>query len=68
MVHKQSSSETVCNPNHAQWTINVLGLMISVVGKKTLLGLILQQTRAEIASLIRTEAPEEAPSPSFSNN
>jgi hypothetical protein len=39
----------------ARWSIGVLGMMIAVVGKESLLGLILRQTRSEIASLVRDE-------------
>jgi hypothetical protein len=39
----------------ARWTVGVLGMIIAVVGKETLLGLILRQTRTEIACLIRDE-------------
>jgi hypothetical protein len=39
----------------AKWSIGVLGMMIAVVGKESLLGLILRQTRSEIASLVNDE-------------
>jgi hypothetical protein len=45
------------NLRHAKWTINVLGLLIAVVGQETLVGLILRQARAEIASVVRDEEP-----------
>jgi hypothetical protein len=39
----------------AQWVIGVLSMLIAVLGKESLLGLILRQTRSEIASLVRDE-------------
>jgi hypothetical protein len=35
-------------------------MVVAVVGRDTLLGLILRQTRSEIASIIRDEAPSPA--------
>jgi hypothetical protein len=39
----------------ARWVIGVLSMLIAVLGKESLLGLILRQTRSEIASLVRDE-------------
>jgi hypothetical protein len=39
----------------AKWVIGVLGLLIAVVGKESLLGLTLRQTRSEISSLVKDE-------------
>jgi hypothetical protein len=44
---------------HAKWVVGILGLLIAVVGRETLLGLILRQTRSEIASLVRDEEPAD---------
>jgi len=33
----------------ANWVMRVLGMMVAVVGNESLLGLILRQTRSEIA-------------------
>ncbi len=41
----------------AKWVACVLNMLIAVVGKDSLLGLILRQTRAEIDSLVRSEEP-----------
>ncbi len=38
---------------HAKWVMGVLALLIAVVGQESLLGLLLRQTRSEIASLIQ---------------
>jgi hypothetical protein len=40
---------------HAKWVSGVLNMLIAVVGRKTLLGLILRQTRSEINSLVQDE-------------
>ena len=45
---------------HARWVVGVLNMLVAVVGKDTLLGLILRQTRSEITSVIRDEAPDPA--------
>jgi hypothetical protein len=39
----------------AKWVLGVLAMLIAVVGKESLVGLILRQTRAEIASLVLDE-------------
>jgi hypothetical protein len=44
------------NLAHARWVVGVLNMLIAVVGKDSLLGLILGQTRSEIASLVRNPA------------
>jgi hypothetical protein len=43
------------NLKQARWVIGILGFLIGVVGKESLIGLILRQTRAEIISLVRGE-------------
>jgi hypothetical protein len=43
----------------ARWVIGVLSMLIAVVGKESLLGLILRQARFEINSLVREEEPDE---------
>ena len=45
----------------AKWVISVLSMLISVVGNESLLGLILRQTRSEIASLVRDEQATPIP-------
>jgi hypothetical protein len=53
-----------------QWVIGVLSLLIGVVGKESLLGLLLRQTRSEIASFVRDEqgSPECPKNDWFKNN
>jgi hypothetical protein len=46
------------NLGHARWVVGVLNMLIAVVGRDSLLGLILRQTRSEIASVIHDEAPD----------
>ncbi len=62
MAHKNSSASDVSffNLAQARWVVGVLGMLIAVVGKESLLGLLLQQTRFEIDSLIRDEEPSPA--------
>lgn len=45
------------NVAQAKWVIGVLGMLVAVVGKDSLLGLVLRQTRYEINSLIQDERP-----------
>jgi hypothetical protein len=42
----------------AKWVVSILGMVIAVVGRESLVGLILRQTRSEIVSLIRDEEPD----------
>jgi hypothetical protein len=41
--------------SQARWLVGVLSMLIAVVGKDSLLGLLLRQTRAEINGLLRDE-------------
>ena len=43
------------NVRQARWLVGVLSMLIAVVGKESLLGLILGQTRREIDSLVEAE-------------
>ena len=42
----------------AKWVVGVLSMVIAVVGKGSLLGLILRQARSEIARIVRDEEPD----------
>ena len=44
----------------ARWLVGVLGMLIAVVGKSSLLGLILGQARSEVRSLLRDQEPSAA--------
>lgn len=59
MIQKHRPSEDIdfFNVSMAKWVIGVLGMLIAVVREETLLGLILRQTRSEIAGLVRDEEP-----------
>jgi hypothetical protein len=62
MARKHPSADEIefFNLAHARWVIGVLGMLIAVVGKDSLVGLLLRQTRREIDSLIRDEEPTPA--------
>lgn len=62
MARKSSTAAEVpfFNVAQAQWVLGVLGMLIAVVGKDSLLGLLLGQTRAEIHSILRDERPRAA--------
>ena len=49
--------ESFFNVAQARWVMGVLGMLIAVVGKESLVGLLLRQTRYEISSLIEDEEP-----------
>lgn len=55
-----SDEDSFFNIAHAQWVIGVLGMLIAVVGKESLIGLLLRQTRREIDGLIQDEQPAPA--------
>lgn len=57
-VKSSCHEESFFNLPHAKWVAGVLSMTIAVVGRDSLLGLILRQTRSEINSLIRDEEPE----------
>lgn len=59
MTRKNSSATETpfFNVAQAKWVLGVLGMLIAVVGKDSLLGLLLRQLRHEINSLIRDERP-----------
>ena len=41
------------NLPHARWVIGVLSMLIAVVGRDSVVGLILRQARFEVTSLVR---------------
>jgi len=43
------------DPQQARYVAGVLGMLIAVVGQRTCLGIVLQQARSEITSLLRSE-------------
>jgi hypothetical protein len=58
--HASVDEVSFFNLPHAKWVLGVLSMLIAVVGRESLLGLILRQTRAEINSLVRDEEPNPA--------
>jgi hypothetical protein len=57
MIRKRPSveEEGFFNLPLAKWVLGVLAMLIAVVGRESLLGLILGRTRCEIAGLVRDE-------------
>jgi hypothetical protein len=64
MIRKQPSHDDVefFNLRLTKWVLGVLAMLIAVVGKESLVGLILGQTRREISGLVRDEEEAAAPS------
>lgn len=58
--HASDDESSFFNIAHARWVVGVLGMLIAVVGKESLLGLLLRQTRREIDGLIEDEQPAPA--------
>jgi hypothetical protein len=63
-----SREDSFFNLPHAKWVVGVLSMLVAVVGKDSLVGLILRQTRSEITSIIRDEEPKAALSQCYENN
>jgi hypothetical protein len=59
-LRRPNEEANLCDLRHARWLIGVLEMLIRVVGRQSLLGIILQQTRSEIASLV-SEEPSPCP-------
>jgi hypothetical protein len=73
MLPKSESSNTqtaTFNVKQARWVCGVLRMLIGVVGKESLLGMILSQARGEVVSLVRSEETGKGPSaaPWFAGN
>jgi hypothetical protein len=62
-----SEEDSFFNLSQAKWVISILGLLIAVVGRESLVGLILRQTRSEIQSIVEHEE-EPARAASYENN
>ena len=59
-VNPSKDESSFFNLSHAKWVVGVMNMLIAVVGKDSLLGLILRQTRSEIVSIVRDEEPAPA--------
>ena len=57
-LHPSSEDAAFFSIPQAHWVVGVLNMAIAVVGKDSLLGLILRQTRSEITSIVRDEEPD----------
>jgi hypothetical protein len=58
-----SNQQPLVNPKQARWVHGVLGMLIAVVGKDTMLGMVLGQTQREVRSLV--EVAEQGTPPSW---
>jgi hypothetical protein len=67
-VRPPSGDDSFFSISQAKWVLGVLSMLIAVVGRESLLGLILRQTRSEIASIVRNEEPEVTPASCYRNN
>jgi uncharacterized membrane protein len=69
MARPRSASieDSFFNIQHARWVIGVLSMLVAVVGKESLLGLILRQARSEINSIVRHEEAA-SPATAYKNN
>ncbi len=59
-MHPSPEEASFFNLSQAKWVVGVLSMLIAVVGKDSLLGLILRQARSEIASIVHDEEPGQA--------
>jgi len=50
-----SSRASLVNPGQARQVLGALGLLIALCGNRSCIGIILQQARSEIASLLHSE-------------
>jgi hypothetical protein len=60
-MNPPSPEESFFNLSQARWVTRVLSMLIAVVGRESLLGLILRQTRTEITSIVQDEEPAAMP-------
>jgi hypothetical protein len=63
-LHNSSSRVPLVNPQQARQVIGALGLLIALCGNRSCLGIILQQARSEIASLLNSEEQSQGRNPS----
>jgi hypothetical protein len=54
-LQNTSPRSSLVNPHQARQVIGALGLLIALCGSRSCLGMILQQARSEIASLLQSE-------------
>ena len=68
--HPSLAQTNSFNLKQARWMCGVLAMLIGVVGKESLLGMILGQARGEVVSLVHSEEAGTGPSadPWFAGN
>ncbi len=54
-MSQPAESKRLLDPHQARYVTGVLGMLIAVVGHRSCLGIVLQQARSEIISLLRSE-------------
>jgi hypothetical protein len=54
-AHRFSRQKQLLDPHQGRYVLGALGLLIAVVGQQSCLGIILQQARSEVASLLRSQ-------------
>ncbi|MFL5338811.1 MAG: hypothetical protein ACJ8F7_01475 [Gemmataceae bacterium] len=59
--YQPPSENPLVNPGHARTVMGVLALLIRTVGPQTSLGIVLQQARAEVGSLLQSEEDANRP-------
>lgn len=57
-VYRHPDSQPAIDLKRARWVLSTLGLLIDVVGERSILSLILRQARSEIESLVESEGNE----------
>jgi hypothetical protein len=69
-MHPSREEAPFFNLPQARWVMGVLSMLIAVVGKNSLLGLILRQARFEIKSVVEDDAAPavRAPRACYENN
>jgi hypothetical protein len=67
-TNQTTKNADLCNLRHARLVVNVLEMLITVVGRKSVLGVILGQARSEIVSLVCEEHQSLETDLSFLNN
>ncbi len=61
MMLSPHSQPRLVEPRQARYVSGVLGMLIAMVGRGSPLGVILQQARSEVSSLLRSEAELDEP-------
>ena len=54
-MRQPNDAKRLVDLHQARYVSGVLGMLIAVVGQRTCLGVVLQQARSEITSLLRSE-------------